>query len=118
MTLGTSSTWYAVFPGSMPNLRSNRYVQTQKLVRDAVIKHVSYFTISATAKELDKKFASIIDMTPLETEDQLSVSFDWDGAFGRAHDLDVSLTRVYRCQNPVRSPSRGRDLGHARQLLA
>ncbi|KAI0739914.1 SAC3/GANP/Nin1/mts3/eIF-3 p25 family-domain-containing protein [Daedaleopsis nitida] len=50
---------------------------TQKLVRDEVIKHVSYFNVSATAKELDKKFADILNITPLETDDRLCVAFGW-----------------------------------------
>ena len=47
---------------------------------DRVIKHVSYFNVSATAKELDRKFADLLDITPLDTEDQLSMALTWKGA--------------------------------------
>ncbi|KAI0707481.1 SAC3/GANP/Nin1/mts3/eIF-3 p25 family-domain-containing protein [Cerioporus squamosus] len=50
---------------------------THQLVRDGVIKHVSYFNVSATAKELDKKFADLLDITPLDTEDQQSIALTW-----------------------------------------
>ncbi|RPD53579.1 hypothetical protein L227DRAFT_581247 [Lentinus tigrinus ALCF2SS1-6] len=50
---------------------------THKLVHDGVVKHVSYFNVSATAKELDRKFADLLDITPLDTEDQLSVAMTW-----------------------------------------
>ncbi|TFK81944.1 hypothetical protein K466DRAFT_590907 [Polyporus arcularius HHB13444] len=50
---------------------------THQLVRDGVIKHVSYFNVSATAKELDKKFADLLDITPLDTEDQSSITLTW-----------------------------------------
>ena len=45
-----------------------------------MIKHVSYFNVSATAKELDKEFADLLDITPLDTEDQLSMALTWKGA--------------------------------------
>ncbi len=54
-------------------------LQTHQLVRDGVIKHVSYFNVSATAKELDKKFAALLDITPLDTEDQSSIALTWKG---------------------------------------
>ncbi|KAI0364876.1 hypothetical protein BV20DRAFT_955385 [Pilatotrama ljubarskyi] len=50
---------------------------TRKAVRDGALKHVSYFSVSATAKELDKKFADVVNATPLDTEDRLSVRLSW-----------------------------------------
>ncbi|KAI0764227.1 SAC3/GANP/Nin1/mts3/eIF-3 p25 family-domain-containing protein [Trametes elegans] len=50
---------------------------THKAVRDGSLKHVSYFSVSATAKELDKKFADVINATPLDTNDRLSVKLSW-----------------------------------------
>ncbi|KAH9896060.1 SAC3/GANP/Nin1/mts3/eIF-3 p25 family-domain-containing protein [Cubamyces lactineus] len=50
---------------------------TQKAVRDGALKHVSYFSVSATAKELDRKFADIVNATPVDTEDRLSVRLSW-----------------------------------------
>ena len=46
-----------------------------------MIKHVSYFNVSATAKEIDRKFADLLDITPLDTEDQLSMALTWKGAY-------------------------------------
>ena len=48
-------------------------------MRDGIIKHVSYFNVSVTAKELDKKFADILDHTPFDTEDMLAVIISWKG---------------------------------------
>ncbi|KAI0660057.1 SAC3/GANP/Nin1/mts3/eIF-3 p25 family-domain-containing protein [Cubamyces menziesii] len=50
---------------------------THKAVRDGTLKHVSYFSVSATAKELDRKFADVVNATPLDTEDRLSVRLSW-----------------------------------------
>ncbi|KAI0357231.1 hypothetical protein OH77DRAFT_1422786 [Trametes cingulata] len=50
---------------------------TRKAVRDGSLKHVSYFSVSATAKELDQKFAEVVNATPLDTEDRLSVKLTW-----------------------------------------
>ncbi|KAI0327861.1 hypothetical protein GY45DRAFT_1436605 [Cubamyces sp. BRFM 1775] len=50
---------------------------THKAVRDGTLKHVSYFSVSATAKELDRKFADIVNATPVDTEDRLSVRLSW-----------------------------------------
>ncbi|KAI0631801.1 SAC3/GANP/Nin1/mts3/eIF-3 p25 family-domain-containing protein [Trametes polyzona] len=46
---------------------------THKAVKDGLLKHVSYFSVSATAKELDKKFAEVVNATPLDTDDRLAV---------------------------------------------
>lgn len=54
-------------------------MQTHKAVRDGTLKHVSYFSVSATAKELDRKFADVVNATPLDTEDRLSVRLSWKG---------------------------------------
>ncbi|KAH9938812.1 uncharacterized protein BXZ73DRAFT_89187 [Epithele typhae] len=51
---------------------------THELVRDGVLRYISYFDVSATAKEVDYKFAEAMQKTPLDTEDQLSVSFGWE----------------------------------------
>ncbi|KAI0667503.1 SAC3/GANP/Nin1/mts3/eIF-3 p25 family-domain-containing protein [Trametes maxima] len=50
---------------------------TRKAVRDGSLKHVSYFSVSATAKELDNKFAHVINATPLDTEDRQSTKLTW-----------------------------------------
>ncbi|KAI0641637.1 SAC3/GANP/Nin1/mts3/eIF-3 p25 family-domain-containing protein [Trametes meyenii] len=50
---------------------------TRKAVRDGSLKHVSYFSVSATAKELDKKFADVINATPLDIEDRQSTRLIW-----------------------------------------
>ncbi|KAI8969536.1 SAC3/GANP/Nin1/mts3/eIF-3 p25 family-domain-containing protein [Trametes punicea] len=50
---------------------------TQKAVGGDVLKHVSYFSVSATAKDLDKKFADVVNATPFDTEDRLSVKLSW-----------------------------------------
>ncbi|OJT13249.1 SAC3 family protein 1 [Trametes pubescens] len=51
---------------------------THKAVRDGSLKHVSYFSVSATTKELDKKFAEVVNATPLDTDDRLAVRLSWE----------------------------------------
>ncbi|EIW53027.1 uncharacterized protein TRAVEDRAFT_155881 [Trametes versicolor FP-101664 SS1] len=51
---------------------------THKAVRDGSLKHVSYFSVSATAKELDRKFADVVNATPLDTDDRLAVKLSWE----------------------------------------
>ena len=48
-------------------------------MRDGVIKHVSYFNVAATTKELDKKFADLLGLAPLETDDRLCIEVGWKG---------------------------------------
>ena len=48
-------------------------------MRDGVIKHVSYFNVAATTKELDKKFADLLGLAPLETDDRLCIELGWKG---------------------------------------
>ncbi|EJF59439.1 hypothetical protein DICSQDRAFT_156285 [Dichomitus squalens LYAD-421 SS1] len=50
---------------------------THKLVKEGTIKHVSYFKVATTVKDLDEKFASTIDITPLDVEDRLAVPLGW-----------------------------------------
>ncbi|KAI0820885.1 SAC3/GANP/Nin1/mts3/eIF-3 p25 family-domain-containing protein [Trametes gibbosa] len=50
---------------------------TRKAVRDGSLRHVSYFSVSATAKELDKKFSSVVSLSPLDTDDRLAVKLSW-----------------------------------------
>ncbi|KAH9850464.1 SAC3/GANP/Nin1/mts3/eIF-3 p25 family-domain-containing protein [Lenzites betulinus] len=50
---------------------------TQKAVREGSLKHVSYFSVSATAKELDRKFAAIVGITPLDVDDRLAIKLSW-----------------------------------------
>ncbi|CDO70164.1 hypothetical protein BN946_scf185009.g15 [Trametes cinnabarina] len=50
---------------------------TQRAVREGTLKHVSYFSVSATAKDLDRKFADVVNATPLDAEDRLSVKLSW-----------------------------------------
>lgn len=58
--------------------------QTHKAVRDGLLKHVSYFSVSATAKELDRKFLEIVNATPLDTDDRLAVRLSWEGTATRS----------------------------------
>ncbi|KAI9068551.1 hypothetical protein FKP32DRAFT_1587585 [Trametes sanguinea] len=50
---------------------------TQRAVRDGALKHVSYFSVAATAKDLDRKFGDVVNATPLDAEDRLSVKVSW-----------------------------------------
>lgn len=63
--------------------------QTHKAVRDGSLKHVSYFSVSATAKELDRKFAEVVNATPLDTDDRLAVRLSWEGT--ATHPMQVFL---------------------------
>lgn len=58
-------------------------------MKEGTVKHVSYFKVSSTVKDLDKKFTNTIDVTPLDVEDRLAIPLDWKGTFyfatGGAH---------------------------------
>ncbi|KAI1784571.1 SAC3/GANP/Nin1/mts3/eIF-3 p25 family-domain-containing protein [Ganoderma leucocontextum] len=50
---------------------------THRLVKEGTVKHVSYFKVASTVKDLDKKFADTIDVTPLDIDDRLAIALDW-----------------------------------------
>nr|VWP01746.1 Global transcription regulator sge1 [Ganoderma boninense] len=50
---------------------------TRRLVKEGTVKHVSYFKVASTVKDLDKKFTDTIDATPLDVEDRLAIPLDW-----------------------------------------
>ena len=49
-------------------------------MKEGTVKHVSYFKVASTVKDLDKKFTDAIDATPLDVEDRLAIPLDWKGA--------------------------------------
>ena len=53
-------------------------------MKEGTVKHVSYFNVASTVKDLDKKFADTIDITPLDVEDRLAIPIDWKGTFSFA----------------------------------
>ena len=53
-------------------------------MKEGTVKHVSYFKVASTVKDLDKKFADTIDITPLDVEDRLAIPIDWKGTFSFA----------------------------------
>ena len=54
-------------------------MQTRRLVTEGTVKHVSYFKVAFTIKDLDKKFIDTIDVMPLDVDDRLAVPLDWKG---------------------------------------
>ncbi|KAM5541518.1 hypothetical protein V8D89_004708 [Ganoderma adspersum] len=50
---------------------------TRRLVKEGTVKHVSYFKVASTVKDLDKKFVDTINVTPLDVEDRLAIPLDW-----------------------------------------
>ncbi|PIL32442.1 hypothetical protein GSI_05144 [Ganoderma sinense ZZ0214-1] len=50
---------------------------TRRLVKEGTIKHVSYFKVASTMKDLDKKFTDTIEATPLDVDDRLAIPLNW-----------------------------------------